>query len=266
MAIIIARIIYLASLLYSDKKARLIAVPILLLLAAWASNRGAAFAFRSLPAEMQERLPIARKLGLANPPTAPDALSFNQASLLMLNDFFPANHHTVVAMGDRAGGLAYWGRHKVSVVQAEGLTLDIGYIKARLGNTGEEYLARMPIEYWIVDREIFPTVKLPDGQLQYAVPEPIQGRVTEEPVPTFCFPASAIRYRKSYPSASGVNTRIAFEFSQRMSCAPEALQIVRTAERGEGLRQYSLPTEYDPKQGGTMDQRGEDRDRHYVRE
>jgi hypothetical protein len=181
----------------------------------------------------------------------------------MLEEFLPDATRTVVAMGDRAGGLAYWGREKVAVIQAEGLTLDKAYLRARANREGEHYFEQLPIAYWIVDREFFATVRREAGTLEYAIPEPIQGRVTNERVPTFCFPESAIRYRKSYASAWGVNTRIVFSFSERMPCSIEALALVREAEQGMGLRQFSLPTEYRPELGGTMDKEAEDRDRHF---
>ena len=181
----------------------------------------------------------------------------------MLDEFFPEATRTTVGMGDRAGGLAYWGRDKVAVIQAEGLTLDKAYLSARAEQRGEQYFEQLPIAYWIVDREFFATITREDGTLEYAIPEPIQGRVTNEPVPTFCFPQSAIRYSKQYASAWGVNTRIAFAFDEHTACSDEVLAIVREAERGMGLRQFSLPTEYRSELGGTMDKESEDRDRHF---
>jgi hypothetical protein len=260
MAIVIARIIYLCSLLYTHERLRFAGFAAIALVGAWAAHRSAAFAFKSLPPTLQTKLAFVTKFGIAG---TGEGASFNQISLDMLDDFFTTDRHTTIAMGDRAGGIAYWGREKVSVVQAEGLTLDVEYLRARAALTGEKYFAeRFPIQYWVVDREFIPTVQV-EGQTVYVVPEPIQGRVTTAPVPTFCFPASAIRYQKPYPSAWGINTRIAFVFAQRVPCTAAALALVRAAEQGMGLRQFSLPTEYKRELGGTMDKQSEDRDRHY---
>jgi hypothetical protein len=184
----------------------------------------------------------------------------------MLDTFFKPEDPMLIAMGDRAGGLAFWGRGKVSVVQTEGLLLDIDYFKSRRANSSEEYFERMPIRYWVIDREVTATMPRPDGRLQYVVPDPIQGRITTTAVPTFCFPAEAIQYKKSYTSIFGVNTRLAFSFADREPCAAAALELVRSTAKGMGLRQFSLPTEYDRTRGGTMDKHSEDRDRHFMRD
>jgi hypothetical protein len=262
MALVIARIVYLTALLCTTERLRSVAIGVLVLLFAWAGHRAAAFAYRSLPGDLQARLSIGSQLKLG-PIKDSSTLSFNQVSLLMLNEFFTEPTRTTVAMGDRAGGLAYWGRGNVAVIQAEGLTLDKAYLSARAQQQGEHYFEQLPIRDWVVDREFFATITREDGTLEYAIPEPIQGRVTNEPVPTFCFPQSAIRYSKQYASAWGVNTRIAFSFDERTPCSNDVLAIVREAERGMGLRQFSLPTEYRSELGGTMDKESEDRDRHF---
>jgi hypothetical protein len=262
MALVIARIVYLTALLFSLERLRMVAIGVLVLLFAWGGHRAAAFAYRSLPGDLQATLSIGSKLKLG-PIKDSSTRSFNQISLLMLDEFFPAGTRTTVAMGDRAGGLAYWGRDKVAVIQAEGLTLDKAYLRARMEKQGERYFERFPIRHWIVDREFFATIRRDDGTLEYAIPEPIQGRVTNEPVPTFCFPESAIRYSKQYASAWGVNTRIIFSFAERTPCSEQVLALVRDAERGMGLRQFSLPTEYRTELGGTMDKQSEDRDRRF---
>jgi hypothetical protein len=191
------------------------------------------------------------------------ASTYNQVSLEMLGTFFPTGHHTLIAMGDRAGGLAYWGRDRLSVVQTEGILLDIGYIRARAADTGAEYLEHFPIEYLVTDREVVPTVMGADRRVLYVVPDPIQGRVTSGPVPTFCFPTEAIRYQKDYPSPiHGINERRAFQFSARVPCTDAAISFVHSIETGIGLRQYSLPAEYDPAKGDISNKSSEDRDRH----
>jgi hypothetical protein len=190
-------------------------------------------------------MPILGRIGTGGKGPESRTNAFNATSIDMLDEFFATLPRTVVAMGDRAGGLAYWGGDKISLVQTEGLTLDIGYLRARTENRGAEYLeARYPIQFLIVDREFIPSVAAAGGGRLLVVPEPIQGRVTVASVPTFCFPESAIRYRKVYPGQFGLNSRIAFAFAERVSCPPEALALVASAARTVGLRKFSLPSEY----------------------
>ncbi|HEY0801770.1 MAG TPA: hypothetical protein VGD54_13060 [Steroidobacteraceae bacterium] len=246
MALIIARIIHLAALLCSFSRERYAGLAAIALVGLWYCTRVADFAMHSLPAKL----------------SSPE-LTFNQASLIMLGSFFPpSQRHTLVAMGDRAGGLAYWGRDRLSIVQMEGLTLDMGYIRARNSNRGAAYIEEhFPIEYLIIDREIVPQVTAEGGAAQYVIAEPIQGRITTGPVPTFCFPESAVRYRQAYPAVWGTYSRFAFDFQARVPCSPAALELIRSVEQGVGLRQFSLPSEYNPAVGGTMNKVREDADR-----
>jgi hypothetical protein len=150
-------------------------------------------------------------------------------------------------MGDRAGGLAYWGRSKLTLVQTEGLTLGIDYLRARIADQGGEYLQQhYRIDYWVIDRQVVPTVTGPDGGQLYVVADPIQGRITTAPVPTFCFPASAIRYQREYATQYGVYRRLAFAFADRQPCPRAALDLVQAVATGIGLRRFSLPGEYSP--------------------
>jgi hypothetical protein len=228
MVLLAARIVYVAALLCDQPRLRLAAGAAVGLLGAWMFYRGVV---------LVERVRV------------PDASheSFNQLSLTMLDDFFSGTAHPVVAMGDRAGGLAYWGRSKLTLVQTEGLVLGMGYIRARIANQGAEYLQQhYPIDYWVVDRQVVPTVAGPDGVPLYVVADPIQGRITTAPVPTFCFPAPALRYDKEYATRFGVNRRMAFAFADRQPCPAAAVELVRAAATGIGLRRLSLPGEYSP--------------------
>jgi hypothetical protein len=243
MAIVIARIIHLGSLLCVLPRARFAVVPAVGLIAAWTVYRGGLFVARSLPAQARATLPAMLRVGMA----PAGARSFNDVSLSMLDAFFGSRPHTVIAMGDRAGGLAYWGRTRVSIVQTEGLTLDAHYIAARVADRGAEYLeSRYPIEFYVIDREYVPTLSLPGAETLYIVADPIQGRITTAPVPTFCFPASAVKYDVGYPAQYGRNRRMAFEFAARRPCPPQGLRLVRTAALQGGLRRFSLPSEYPP--------------------
>jgi CubicO group peptidase (beta-lactamase class C family) len=249
MALIIARTLYLASLLCEIRHVRVAAWAVTLLIAAWVSSRSLDFARKSLPPRQPSSL-----------------LTFNQASLKMLAGFFAQSPHTLVAMGDRAGGLAYWGRDRLSVVQTEGLTLDMDYIRARKANTAAQYLQeRYPIDLLIVDREYIPVVPDANGESDFVVAEPIQGRVTTDPVAVFCFPQSAVRFRESYPAEVGSNLRMAFAFGGRVPCPERAMRLMRSVETGPGLRQFSLPTEYLPTTPNHMNKAREDRDRARAR-
>jgi hypothetical protein len=262
MALLIARIIYLSSLLFVHRAERIAASAALLLVGVWAANHSLAFVLDSVPPKVLAEY-TSRKPATADSATNAQVLSFNQISLDMLAEFFKPGQHTMIAMGDRAGGLAYWGRRNLSVIQTEGLTFDVKYLAARAANTGEQYLESFPIDYLLVDRQVIATLADADGHTQYVVPEPIQGRINNAPVPTFCFPPEAIRYRKSYLSVYGVNVRIAFAFSGREPCRQQSITLMRSIENGIGLRQYSLPGEYNSAEGGILDRRSEDRDRHY---
>jgi hypothetical protein len=168
-------------------------------------------------------------------------------------------------MGDRAGGLSFWGRKNVAIFQTEGLTFNIEYLKARVANQAERFLESLPIQYFVIDREVIPKVVGADGRTQFVIAEPIQGRINSSPVPTFCFPLEAVQYEYAYRSVYGVNTRMAFNFAARQPCSQEALTLIRTVEGGVGLRQFSLPGEYDPREGGMMNKAAEDRDRLYAK-
>lgn len=266
MALLVARILYLASLFELRPRTRFIGIAVVLWLCLWTGYRGFDFAFQSLAPAAQARVAFAAALGIS-PQQMPGTISQGEANLLMLKEFFDPQAATLIAMGDRSGALAYWGRGKVRIIQTEGLALDAGYVDARVLNRGAEYLERFPIEYFVIDREVILTEPGPDGQARFVVPDPIQGRVTTAPVPTFCFPQSAIRYRKRYESGYGsgaaASTRVAFLFAARVPCSDAALRRLREIETGIGLRQFSLPSEYDSVPGGMFNKSSEDRDRHY---
>jgi hypothetical protein len=255
-ALVIARIVYLSSLILEHPKLRVFGYAAVGIIGLWMSLWAAKLADQSVPTAM--RAAVRSSLGVGDPRLA-KMTSYNQITLSMLDDFFDAQKHTLVAMGDRAGGLGYWGRGSVSVLQLEGLMLDRAYLTALQQHQGEEYLERnFPIEYLVTDREVLPTITAPNGEIEYVVPDPVRGRVTNEPVPTFCFPGSALRYLRRYTTFIGVNTRMAFAFASRVSCPPAALDLVRSIETGIGLQQYSLPSEYDFASAEL-----EDRDRHH---
>ena len=169
--------------------------------------------------------------------------SFNKVSLEMIGHIPSVPHKQfVIAMGDRSGGLAYWGAGQVRVVQTEGLMMDLAYLKALQLGKGAEYLAkRFSIDYYAVDREIVPTYRS-GGETFYIVTDPIQGLVTTASVLTFCFPQSALIYRRSYLWEMEPAQRLVFAFSARVPCPKEAIQYIQTMT-GEGLHQLSLPYE-----------------------
>jgi hypothetical protein len=246
MALVAGRIIHLGALLRAGaplgRAAAFVAVGVI---GAWGLYRAAMFMQRSLVPGLPAGASLASTLTGRE---LKKEVSFNQVSVDMLNDFFrrqrASPRSTVIAMGDRAGGLAYWGRADLSLEQTEGLTLGMDYIRARVAGRGADYLAqRYPLEYYVVDREYIPAVTAQDGSPELVIADPIQGSITTAPVPTFCFPSSAVQYRQAYPAQYGVNTRIAFAFAARLPCPPQALELVQSAAKGIGLRRFSLPSE-----------------------
>jgi hypothetical protein len=262
VALMVARIVYLSSQLMEQAAhpmVRWLAVTAVATVGLWMSLWTAKFIDGSMPVGI--RTAVRHTLHIGNPKVA-IARSFNQISLSMLDDFFDTSRHVLVAMGDRAGGIGYWGRHAVSVVQLEGLMLDKRYIQARKDHRGEDYLERgFSIDTFVIDREVVTSIHGADGQLEYVIPDPVRGRLNDEPVPTFCFPSSAVLYSRKYFTFTGVNTRMAFRFADRVECTPAALAMIRSIEQGIGLQQYSLPGEYDYR-GGFANSALENRDRH----
>lgn len=169
------------------------------------------------------------------------ALTFNQASLLQARALFANAEHTLIAMGDRAGGLAYWARPSISVVQLEGLLGDIDFIRARAQSRGESYVSRFPIKYFVVDREFLPTNSDSTRGKVYVVVDPIQARVATKLAPTFCFPETALVWQLSYGSSG---QRFVFSFADRIPCSEADSTLVKRIADDKGLRQFSLPAEY----------------------
>jgi hypothetical protein len=262
-ALVVARIVYLCSQLVDQPgppKSSWLAFAAIGIVGLWMSIWAAKFTDAAMP--LSVRTAIRNTLHVGNPKVA-DARTFNQISLSMLEDFFDTSRHVLIAMGDRAGGIGYWGRHAVSVVQLEGLMLDKRYIQARQEHRGEEYLEQgFPIDTFVIDREVVIAVNGADGQPEYVIPDPVRGRIVNEPVPTFCFPSSAVLYTRKYFTFTGVNTRMAFRFADRVRCTPAVLDMIRSIELGIGLQQYSLPGEYDYR-GGFASSALEKRDRHW---
>src|SRR3569833_543771 len=99
MEILAARVLYLSGLLLQTTNLRFAAWVAVLVLFSWGLYRGGLFTWRSLQ--------------------KPAVTSFNDVSGEMVKEFFPPDRRTGIAMGERAGGLAYWAGSKVSVVQTE---------------------------------------------------------------------------------------------------------------------------------------------------
>lgn len=246
MALVAGRIFYLAAVLATVPRVRLGAFALTAVIFAWGLYRAAVFVQSSLSSDPRARAPLLARLRGTVVGQDVTLTTFNQISIDMLGSgFFPGDRRTMIAMGDRAGGLSYWGRARLALVQTEGLTLDMRYLHARLENRGASYLEeRYPIEYLVADREHMLKSVDSQGRTIFVVPEPIQGRVTNTPVPTFCFPESAIRYRNSYQTEFGTQNRTAFVFSDRVPCTADELKTIADAAAGPGLRRFSLPAEY----------------------
>ena len=238
-ALIFARVVYLAASILAMKNASS-SIPIISLVAVYAFAIWGSFTLLldQIQPRLRPQVDNIFRISAAPPQTTPQT-SFNQISVDMLGEFFSNMNHARVVMGDRSGGLAYWGRGILTIGQTEGLTMDIKYIHARKLNLGTKYLENYNPDYMIADREVFPSIQDDAHGTVFIVPDPVQGQVTIDPVPTFCFPEDAIRYRKQY----GHNTRLAFIFSQRIPCSASATALIRSIETGEGLRRFSFPTE-----------------------
>jgi hypothetical protein len=172
--------------------------------------------------------------------------TFNEISLLMFRDIYPATAQRGdrIAMGDRAGGLSYWGRNTVEVVHTEGLLLGYAYIEARRTGTATDYLSKDPrSKYYVVDREHIPTVTRENGEVIYLVADPIQALETDATyqVSLFCFPQKAIRYQLRYDDRQfGPSQRLVFSFDQRVECTQEERTLIHNAVKDNELRKLSL--------------------------
>lgn len=260
-AALVARVMHLAMRLLERQRVVGLAVPVLIALLAMEADK----------ALSHVRGPIAdlrAALRHEAPAMADAKLSFNQLSILMLADPpWDPRARLQVAMGDRAGGLAYWGRPRISLVQAEGLTLDSAYIAARNTGSAEAFFeSRFALDYWIVDRGALPTVTDGSGNTEFVVADPIQGRVTLDVPPTFCFPADALRYEHAYgvPPVGGI--RQVFDFARRQPCSPAARALIANAASGSGLRRLSLPADYENGPRGAWFAAEEARDRRIARQ
>ena len=148
-----------------------------------------------------------------------------------------------------------------------GLTLDADYLAARKTGTAEAWFeSRFTLRYWIVDRGYLPRLEDAEGRIEYVVGDPIQGRVTLDAPPTFCFAADALKYQRAYGVAPTSGSRYVFDFAHRQPCSPAARALIADAAAGSGLRRLSLPAEYDFVPKGFLVTKDEDRDRRIARE
>jgi hypothetical protein len=257
-ATLMARIIYLAACLVAGRGVlRYVGWTALAALLVFDLSKFKIYAADSI------RLLTSREYQAAQLAPAEQALTWNQITLQMLETpLFAQAPQMQVGMGDRAGGLVYWGRERVAVAQAEGLTLDRAYIAARVAGTAEQYFEnRFALRYWIVDREVLPLLAAADGSREFVVAEPIQGRLTRDAVPVFCFPEDASVYTRTYGRDTSLSTHYVFDFAKRRPCSPAARAWVAQALSGAGLRRLSLPGEYDLAHGGWLSSVSEQRDR-----
>ncbi len=260
VALLIGRIVHLSLQLIDQRRLRvlgLVALAVPLISEAWLAEQ---YTIRSL------HLLVHRAMGREEAAPLYRDLSYNQISILMLDTFLAGKPRVQAAMGDRAGGLAYWGRRALAIVQVEGLTLDMAYITARRQASAEEYFAsHFDLKYWIVDREAIPLIVREDGARELVVVDPIQGRTTLDPLPTFCFPENAVLYQQDYGLDQWRSKRVVFSFADRQACSARSRAFIADTIGGIGIRQVSLPGEYDRARDGWRDKQSEDRDRGYAR-
>lgn len=165
--------------------------------------------------------------------TQPARISWGAANIAMVDRIANAPLKSATfAMGDRAGSLGFLLPDRFDFVQTEGLVANLEYTKALRSGTAEDFLARVPVDYLIIDRGQYWQV----GTV-YAVPEPIQGLSARSGVMLLCFPPSAIVQDFGQPRQE----RKVFVYAKRIRCPQPALALFRQRQRIYGeVRRTSL--------------------------
>lgn len=162
-----------------------------------------------------------------------------------IDDFFKQAPSGIVAMGDRAGGLGFWLPSRFKFFQTEGLVADKGYLKARENGTALDYLKKIGIRYFVIERERIFTETLKDGTELHGIVEPVQGMSAHSGYAFICLPVSSILYSYYYED----QLRYVYDFSKVTACPADMTASMKALTDQYGaLRKYSLPSEY-KKQG-----------------
>lgn len=145
----------------------------------------------------------------------------------------------VAAYGDRAGSMGYWGDTKI--VQMEGLVMSKDFLDARKNGTAEKWLDKnYNIDLYVVDRDKIPTTK-EDGRDVYIIIDPAQGRTAKNALMQFCFPQDALLQKTQYTATT---LRLIFDYKKKIACGPTENQTISGILSNEGIRKYSLESEY----------------------
>jgi len=136
------------------------------------------------------------------------------------------------AMGDRAGSLGYLLPDRFRFVQTEGLVANLAYVRSLRDGSAIDFLARMPVNYLIVDRGQYWML----GGV-FAVPEPIQGLSARHGVVLLCFRRSADSQDFDSPRPE----RKIFLFAERVPCPSGTVAVFKQRQQTYGeIRSTSL--------------------------
>lgn len=172
------------------------------------------------------------------------------ANARILSDVYAVIAGKTVAMGDRAGMVAYWRPDQTRFIQTEGLMADLAYHQRRFAGQGDAYLAEHGVDILMTDRDYYHVEKMPVGQV-FVVPEPALGSMTTTGSMLFCFPRTAVI--REY-AVNGIIHKRLFDFHRRIACSPDIVHRFELIERGElGYMKHILPSLAD---GGVIDKLG----------
>lgn len=162
-------------------------------------------------------------------------------NLKVIHDFFSRMPSGIVAMGDRAGGLGFWLPERFKFFQTEGLVADKNYLIARRNGTALDYLKKIGIKYFVIDRERILEGTLQDGTPVHGIVEPIQGMSAHSGYAFICMPASSVLYAYYYE----YQYRYIYDFTKVTDCpADMKAKMTSLTDRYGALRKFSLPSEY----------------------
>jgi hypothetical protein len=158
-----------------------------------------------------------------------------------INDFFNTAPGGIVAMGDRAGGFGFWLPERFKFFHTEGLVADKDYLMARKNGTALDYLKKIGIRYFVLDRERIFEGNLKDGTPVHGIVEPIQGMSMHSGLAFICLPVSSILYAYYYEDQA----RFVYDFTKITNCPADMnAQMSQLSNQYGALRKYSLPSEY----------------------
>lgn len=174
-------------------------------------------------------------------------LDFNQRTLADMRAMMTGK---VVAMGDRAGIVAYWRPENTRLIQTEGLMADLAFHQSRFSGHGEQYLAQHGVDLLITDRDHYHVEHTPAGRV-FVVPEPVLGSMTTSGAMLFCFPEQAV---VAEYSQDGLVRKRLFDFRLRQACEADTRRQFAAIEQGElGYMKHVFPVLAD---GGLLDRLG----------